>query len=75
MGTHWELEGNIKETCWEQRKNEENLPRPPQEKKKKARQGEIWRVCFETKLIFARKKHSVSPFGDFSPQKENTGEH
>jgi hypothetical protein len=28
MGTHWELEGNIERTCWEQRKNEKN-PRPP----------------------------------------------
>jgi hypothetical protein len=29
MGTHWELEGNIEGTCWEQRKNENNPPLSP----------------------------------------------
>jgi len=26
LGTRWELEGNIEESCWEQRKNDRNPP-------------------------------------------------
>jgi hypothetical protein len=37
-GTHWEPDGNLKGTCWEQRKNEKtllSLPSPSKLKRKK----------------------------------------
>jgi hypothetical protein len=36
LGTHWELEGNIVQTCWEAGKNEKKLP-PPKHKRKKSK--------------------------------------